>query len=235
MKRISSGIIPLDSQLGGGFPVPSIILLLEEPGAGADVLSLHFAIEGVRNKENVVYMLTDDTKEELNEDIKTYFGLNPEDLAEMKVIELVPSKLFEKTKCTKGVVKVIRSDPLNLLRKNTISGYYNRMVLNNLTYFFMNYKEDEVMKVLNEMALFSRKNKFVFLLLMTKGMFDSRLETAVKHIVDGVIELTIKEVENEIQRRLKIIKLKRVLVPKAIMRYDLTDKGIKLETVVRVI
>ena len=208
---------------------------MEEPGAGADVLSLHFAIEGVKNKENVAYMLTNDTKEEINEDIKTYFGLDPESLAEMKIIELVPLKLFERMKCTKSVLKVIRSDPLNLLRKNVISGNYSRLVLNNLTYFFMNYEESEVLKILNEIVLSSRRNKFVSLLLMTKGMFDSRLETAVKHIVDGVIELTIREVENEIQRRLKVLKLKRVLVPKAVMRYDLTDKGIKLETVVRVI
>ena len=235
MKKVSSGIIPLDAQLGGGFPIPSIILVLEEPGAGADVLSLHFAIEGVKNKENVAYMLTNDTEEELNEDIKTYFGLNPKTLSEMKIIELVPLKLFEKVRCTKSILKVVKSDPFNLLRKNISSGNYSRIVLNNLTYFFMNYDENDVLKLLNEIALFSRKNKFTLLALMTKGMFEPRLETAVKHVVDGVIELTIKEVENEIQRRLKILKLKRVLVPKIVMRYDLTDRGIKLETVVRVV
>ncbi len=73
------------------------------------------------------------------------------------------------------------------------------------------------------------------MLLITKGMFDSRTETTIKHYADGVIELTLKEVENEVQRRLKVIKLKGILVPKAILRYELTDKGIKMESVMRVL
>lgn len=66
------------------------------------------------------------------------------------------------------------------------------------------------------------------LLTITKGIFDSKLET-------DVIGLSLREVGNEIQRRMKIIKFKKILVPKTILRYDLTEKGIKMESVMRVL
>jgi len=50
-----------------------------------------------------------------------------------------------------------------------------------------------------------------------------------------IIEMSISETGNEIQRLLKILKLKRVLVPKSILRYDLTEKGIRMESVMRVL
>ena len=66
-------------------------------------------------------------------------------------------------------------------------------------------------------------------------MFEPSFETAVKQAVDGIIELSLREAETEIQRRLKVIKLKRTLVPKSIFRYDITDRGIKMESVTRVL
>ena len=89
--------------------------------------------------------------------------------------------------------------------------------------------------MLESMAVSARKNESVILVLFTKGMFESTFETAVKQVVDGVIELSIREAETEIQRRMKIIKLKRTLVPKTIFRYDITDKGIRMESVTRVL
>jgi KaiC/GvpD/RAD55 family RecA-like ATPase len=65
-------------------------------------------------------------------------------------------------------------------------------------------------------------------------MFDKRIETAIKHQSDGVIELTLKEVENETQQRLKVIKLERYVVPKNILRCELTGKDISGELLMRV-
>jgi KaiC/GvpD/RAD55 family RecA-like ATPase len=65
-------------------------------------------------------------------------------------------------------------------------------------------------------------------------MFDRKIETAIKHYSDGVIELTLREIENEMQRRLKIVKLEKYMVPKNIFRYELTEKGISMESLMRV-
>jgi len=66
-------------------------------------------------------------------------------------------------------------------------------------------------------------------------MLDEKIETMMKHLCDGVIELSLKEADHEIQRRMKFIKFKGIIVPRVVIRYDLTDKGVKMESTMRVI
>lgn len=237
MKIFKTGIVPLDTQLRGGFPASSVVLILEDPGAGADIFSFHFAIEGLKNGEKVLYVTTDDTEDELKENMMLYFDIPPEELSKMKILYLVSPRLrdVKAEKDAKEFLRKIRYDPLNGLKILIQNEHFDRVIINNITYFFMYYDKEEVFKLTEEFSVVSKRNESIFLILMTKGMFDSQTETAMKHVADGVIELTVREVENEVQRRFKVLKLKRVLVPKSILRYDLTEKGIKMESVMRVL
>jgi len=237
MKTFKTGIISLDSQLRGGFPADSVILILEDPGAGADVFSFHFAIEGLKNGEKVLYVITDDTADELKESMTLYFDIPPDELSKLNILDLFSPRLrdVKAERNAKEFLKKMRYDPLNGLRTLLQNEKYDRVIVNNIIYFFMYCDHEEVFKLIEEFSIISKRNESIFLVLMTKGMFDSQTETAMKHVADGVIELTVREVENEVQRRFKVIKLKRVLVPKSILRYDLTEKGIKMESVMRVL
>ncbi len=229
--KFKTGIVSLDAQLNGGFPKSSVILILEDPGAGGDVFSFHFAVEGVKNNERVLYIATDDTEEEIRENIRLYF---PEDYVEkIEVVSLVISELKER-----DIRKYLRNtmyDPIRYVISIITSNNFDRVVVNNLTYFISNYEFKDVLTLMENFSKCAKRDDSVYLLLMTKGMFDSKVETAMKHHSDGVIELTLKEEGNEIQRMLKFIKFKRIFVPKAIMRYDLTDKGIRVESVMRIV
>ena len=68
-----------------------------------------------------------------------------------------------------------------------------------------------------------------------EGAIESKIENTLKAIADGIFELDVQERENEIQRRLKVIKLRRCMVPKNVFRYDITEKGIRMESLMRVI
>jgi len=234
MKKFSTGITPLDAQLGGGFPSGSLILLLEEPGAGADVFSFHFAVAGLKENEKTLYISTNDTREQIIENIKLYFSIDPEGI---EIVDLVAARMIERHaehSDVRAFLKQIRHDPLKHV-KTVVKGEYDRLILNSLAYFVLNYGEEDVVDLINDISLAVKKNDAVALLLMTKGIADEKLENTIKFMADGIIEMTINESGNEIQRLLKILKLKRVLVPKSILRYDLTDKGIKMESVMRVL
>ncbi len=238
MKKYSTGITPLDAQLGGGFPSGSVILLLEEPGAGADVFSFHFVLAGMNNDEKVLYITTNDTKEQIIQNIKVYFALDDSVTDKIEFLDLVSTQLFQQADIKSDVrafLKHMKHDPLKYVRTTIVNSNHERIILNSLTYFILNYNVEDVVELINTMSLTAKKNDSVILLLMTKGIADEKLENTIKFVADGIIEMSISETGNEIQRLLKILKLKRVLVPKSILRYDLTEKGIRMESVMRVL
>ncbi len=238
MKKYSTGITPLDAQLSGGFPSGSVILLLEEPGAGADVFSFHFALAGVNGNEKVLYVTTNDTKDQIVQNIKLYFSVEDGVTDKIEFLDLVAAEMVQQMDArsdVKSFLKHMKHDPLKHIRNVIVEGDFNRVILNSLTYFILNYGSQDVVDLMNTMSLMAKKRDSVFLVLMTKGIADEKLENTIKFVADGIIEMTINETGNEIQRLLKILKLKRVLVPKSILRYDLTDKGIRMESVMRVL
>ncbi len=234
MRKFKTGILPLDTQLTGGIPGGSVVLILEDPGAGADVFTFHFAIEGALNGEKVFYLSTDDTEEEIKEYMNVYFNVGDEVWDNIVIVSLGTFRHGVK-KDVKDYLRKTMYDPMSGLKTILGNERFERVVINNITYFLTNYELEGVISFIEDLSSISKQYESVVLLTMTRGMFEPRIETAMKHYADGVFELTLREVENEIQRRLKIVKFKRILVPKAILRYDLTEKGVRMESVMRVL
>ncbi len=234
VRRFKTGIVTIDGQLRGGIPESSVVLILEEPGAGGDIFTYHFTIEGAKNDEKVLYVTTDDPAEYILKDMMEMAGKDAEKIEKnVEFLDFVSGRVITTAKLRECLKK--RYDPFNAFRNILESNSYDRVIVNNLTYFFLHYPDNDVIKLVEDFSNFAKRDKSVFMVLMTKGMLDSRIETTVKHLADAVIEMTIREMENEIQRRLKFIKFKRTIVPKVILRYDLSDKGIIMESVMRVL
>jgi circadian clock protein KaiC len=56
INRIPSGIPGLDEVIEGGFPFPSVLLLLGEPGTGKTTFAMQSLFHGAKNGETVIYM-----------------------------------------------------------------------------------------------------------------------------------------------------------------------------------
>ncbi len=234
VKRFKTGIVTIDGQLRGGIPESSVVLVLEDPGAGGDILTYHFAIEGAKNDESVLYVTTDDPAEYIMSDMCEMAGDNAEKVKKnVDFLDFVSGRIYTPDRLRECLKR--RYDPFNAFKNLLDTKSYERVVVNNLTYFFLHYPDDDVIKLVESFSDYAKRDRSVFLVLMTKGMLEPKIETTIKHIADAVMEMTIKEMENEIQRRLKFIKFKRTLVPKIILRYDLSDRGIIMESVMRVI
>ncbi|MEM0202771.1 MAG: RAD55 family ATPase [Archaeoglobaceae archaeon] len=227
MRIFRTGIVPLDAQLGGGIPGGSVVALIEEPGAGGDVFSYHFAVEGSNLGDSVLYIATDDSVK----DVKRYLSLYFPKYQDFTLISL---KSNEETDA-KGYLRKTMYDVLSGVKTIIKNEKFDRVVINNLTFFFSHYSIEDVISLIEFFLNDAREKESAYMLLLTKGMLEERAEIAVKHFCDGVIELSLREVENEIQRRLKFIKFKGIIVPRAVMRYELTDKGVKMESMMRVL
>ncbi len=236
MRLFSSGIISLDAQLRGGFPSGSVLLILEEPGAGAEIFSFHIVVEGLKKGERVLYVTTDNTESEIRDSIRLYFNLDEAIMKNLEILDMLTPRLHAlvEERDAKKLVKRMRHDQLGEVKLKA-NDNYDRVIINNITYFIIHYGLESVLRFMEDISIISKQKNNLFVLLMTKNMFDPKIETSIKHQSDGVIELSLREVENEIHRRLKIIKLERYMVPKNILRYDLTDKGIAMESVMRVL
>jgi len=226
MKIFRTGIVPLDAQLGGGIPSGSVVALIEEPGAGGDVFSYHFAVEGSNLGDNVLYIATDDSVKDVRRYLSLYFPRYQD-------FTLISLKSDEETDA-KGYLRKTMYDVLSGVKTIIKNEKFDRVIINNLTFFFSRYSIEDVISLIEFFLNDAREKESAYMLLLTKGMLEERAEIAVKHFCDGVIELSLREVENEIQRRLKFIKFKGIIVPRAVMRYELTDRGVKIEPMMRV-
>jgi KaiC/GvpD/RAD55 family RecA-like ATPase len=234
MRCFKTGVVTIDGQLRGGIPESSVVLVLEDPGAGGDILSYHFTIEGARANESVLYVTTDDPAEYILKYLTEMAGKDAEKIkTNVEFLDFVSGRVFTPAKIKECLKK--RYDPFNAFRNILNTKNFDRVVVNNLTYFFLHYSSGDVIQLVEDFSHYAKRDRSVFLLVMTRGMLDSKIETTVKHLADAVMEMTIREAENEVQRRLKFIKLKRAIVPKIILRYDLSDKGIVMESVMRVL
>lgn len=94
------GIEGLDEILGGGLPRNRLYLIQGDPGAGKTTLGLSFLLEGVRQKERVLYITLSETRSELDQIADSHgWDLNGIHILELSTIEqhlqtLAPDTLF---------------------------------------------------------------------------------------------------------------------------------------------
>jgi circadian clock protein KaiC len=56
LKRIKSGIPGLDEVINGGFPLPSVLLILGDPGTGKTTFGMQSIFHGAQNGDKAIYM-----------------------------------------------------------------------------------------------------------------------------------------------------------------------------------
>ncbi|MEM0021069.1 MAG: KaiC domain-containing protein [Fervidicoccaceae archaeon] len=65
IERLSTGIKSFDELIEGGIPRGFFISIVGEPGTGKTIFSLHFAWEGIRSNDRVIYVTTEESRESI--------------------------------------------------------------------------------------------------------------------------------------------------------------------------
>src|SRR3989338_8585495 len=64
MDRVKTGIIGLDKHIEGGYPKNASIVLIGPPGCGKSTIAQQFVVEGLKNRQPVIYVAFDSSPEE---------------------------------------------------------------------------------------------------------------------------------------------------------------------------
>ena len=65
IKRLRTGIPSFDSLVNGGIPRGFFVSLVGEPGTGKTIFSLHFATQGAREGDRIIYVTTEESRDSI--------------------------------------------------------------------------------------------------------------------------------------------------------------------------
>ena len=65
VERLSTGVQGFDELLAGGIPRGFFVAVTGEPGCGKTIFALHFAAQGVREGDKVIYVTTEESRESI--------------------------------------------------------------------------------------------------------------------------------------------------------------------------
>jgi KaiC/GvpD/RAD55 family RecA-like ATPase len=213
--------------MGGGISKGAILLLLAPPGSGKTILSERFAIDGLKKKENVLYIATGMRYSQLIKTLRTGGVKNEKNLFFIDCFSWrSPGKNPEET----GNVTIIESitDLNELARKisDTIKtmGSVDRLVLDSISDLLLYSDPNAVFKFLQYLKTEVVKAKATALFALEFGLHDEKTNTTVNYVSDAMIELrTVGD------RQLRIARIKGETHPLDWVPYAITrDISIRL-------
>ena len=108
------------------------------------------------------------------------------------------------------------------------------VAIDSLSDLLLRHDLESVIQLLKTMSTFARKNQGLYFALLTKGMHDLRVETAMSHFADGVIDFIVTEGAHASQRKMIIQKMRGILIPDRNLPFSIEDSGITIETAMRI-
>lgn len=241
----TTGVLGLDVQMGGGIPPGTTLLLIAESGAGAEIFTKQFLYGGLMSGEEAFYFSSDHSISEIKGDMEQ-FGWDIEKYEQSQAVEfvdaytprligIIPTEL-QKKMSPKEFLKQ-RVDPMSQL-KTTITqsrGPKYRGVLDSISYFIRTYDLNSVIEVIELMSSIGKLTGAIHLVVVGTGLQDDITINTLKYLADGVIEFYVKERGSQIERGLVIRKMRGLIVPNRSISFEITSKGLELETTTRVL
>ena len=215
MKLLKTGIAGLDEFLRGGLP-PRVILLLGLPGSGNEVFARQIAYTRAKQAD-VTYFTVNRTAESIKEDMLS-FGWDTKPLERKGTWKFV--NLTNKTKTVDAVTKEIKQ--------------HRTTVIDSLSELLLTHKNQEVINLLSTMIMENRPTEQYHFILLTEGMQNKQIETAMEHFAEGVIILNTTWSAKATSRNIMIKKLAGTLISTRRLPYSIGKKGFIIETATRI-
>ena len=244
-QLVTTGIMGLDVQLGGGIPPGTTLLLIAEFGAGAEIFTKQFLYGGLNSGETAFYFSSDRSIAEVKADMK-HIGCDISKYEETQMVKFIdaytprfinilPPKLRNRMSA-KEFLKA-GFDPLNQLKTTVSQNHESRYrgVIDSISYFLRAYGLNSVIEVIELMSSIGKITGGIHLIVIGAGLHDDITLNTVKYLTDGMIEFYVKDRGSQIERGLVIRKMRGMIVPNKSICFDITHRGIELETTTRVL
>jgi flagellar protein FlaH len=220
MKFLRTWVEGLDEMLGGGIPEKSVVLMMGEPGSGYDILAQQILYQNALQSGKVAYFSTSRVSDALKEDFET-FGWNVAPLQEKGDWQFFQVNV-------PNVIQVLT----DTIPRVVAQGRW--LLVDSLSYLILTQKYRDVIRMVELLLNAAREHGGVHFLLLTQKMHDAETETTMQHLVDGVMEFSAQEMAGGIDRRIRMKKMRRAVYEPRLIPFNITERGITIETAVRI-
>ncbi|MGC9210272.1 MAG: KaiC domain-containing protein [Acidilobus sp.] len=223
MERLSTGVPGVDRMLAGGIPRGFFVAVVGEPGTGKTVFSLHFAWEGVKEGDKVIYVTTEESRESIIRQAEM-FGMNlgkaVDDGRAIIIDALLKSQSdewsLEDVDVESLVNKVIEA-------KKKLGYGRSRLVIDSMSTFWL---DKPAMARKYSYAVKRVLYKWDFTVLMTSQYAittSSAFGWGLEHVADGIIRFGRRIVNGELKRYILIEKMRQTPHDLRVHYIDIVD------------
>jgi KaiC/GvpD/RAD55 family RecA-like ATPase len=248
---ISSGIEKLDRLLEGGLPSGFTTVILGSPGSSIEIL-----VKQIATIENVTYITTEETKEEITDAMNRFNWHIPEinfvdistkyynsvlsgrdkrvsvyqQRSKLKLKELIEmgSQGMPSSNTTEEDFLAILSETV----KNASTG--GIIIINSLDFFLSQYNQEDVLRTIYAAKVSNLHKKGALLIVMTKGIHGDLFEKKMENLADCVLELDVLQKGSSFERFISVKKMRNFAKKIGIARYVIDDSGFVLEMIERI-
>jgi archaeal flagellar protein FlaH len=237
-RKVPTGILGLDTQLEGGLPAGSTILLLAEPTNAPYRFCEQFAGAGLDAGEPVYYYSLDRPRDDTIDKI-IQFSVGNKLGAGLKYVDCYSQKLRSLDESVLDQIGIQNHSPIipqHIIPALLESGRERpfRIVLESLSEAIEIYGEEVAMKMLNQICAIVRRLNAVAVLIMVKGLHSADVEMRARQLVDGVLEFGVQRQGFGLYTFLSITKMRGLTDEIRLFMYRDTEKGLWLESTRRV-
>ncbi len=220
IERISTGISGLDDMIEGGFPIPSLILVSGDAGAGKTTFCTQFLFKGASSDEPGLYFLTFGWHPEwIFEFASSYEFMKREYLGRrIRVVEL--QSQIERARRGEDVLEAI----LEAVRGRIEESRCRRVVLENVSILKDILKDDYRRFLLNLSSLI--KEQRVVALVTGEAFPGAPYPVEIAHVADGIILLQNAEVNLVRRRSIEVLKMSGTSHHLGKYSLDISAKGL---------
>ncbi len=218
-KRISSGILPLDDMLGGGFYEGSNILMTGTAGTGKSNISAHFVNAACERGQRALYIAFEESPAQIIRNTHS-IGLDLKRHIDGGMLRI------EATRSSSSGLEMHLAKFYKLIRQFQPSV----VVVDPITNLITTGNENEVSAMLGRMMdMFKAENiTAIFTSLTQGGKYLEQTEYGVSSFVDTWLLLRDYEVNGERNRLIHILKSRGTKHSNQVREFVISDKGIDL-------
>jgi KaiC/GvpD/RAD55 family RecA-like ATPase len=123
------------------------------------------------------------------------------------------------------------------LTPDTFPSYYkgNRIIIDSLSSVVMHFGIDGALRCLLAARKEASREQKTIMFLLYNNIHKPEEENRIFRLADVVLELKVVTFVTEVERQLSVHKLRNASVPKRLIPFNITEKGIELSTTSRVV
>lgn len=248
---ISTGIKKLDDLLGGGFQKGFTTFISAIPGTNIEIFTKQLA-----SSNEPIYISTDETKNEIIDTMQSFSwdteNIYFEDIAqrhldyvrdgESKRISIYQKRSRDKIKelikqGSQGLPAQHsgEGDYLAVLSRNFRDNASKKIIVNSLDFFIERYSANDVLYTVKAGKINIAQHRGVLILILTRGIHGTRIERNLESLADCILELDVVRKGSSFERLLSVKKIRNYAKKVGTARYEITDRGLILENIERIL